>query len=212
MHPNDDLLLRRYACEYVEPDQRVLEVGPSFPSQVQRVLDPTGSTTWHSVDLFEHPSLTYLASDPYEFPIDDDTYDIVVAANVLEHVPKVWVWIKELARVARPGAHVITVNPVSWPFHEFPLDCWRAYPDGMRALYEEAGLEVLLSTCESLEAPDRPRRIPGRSQEYLLGHVDGGAFRKPRHVRYANRLLAKVGYPVERAFDTITIGRKGDRS
>jgi hypothetical protein len=26
-----------------------------------------------------------------------------------------------------------------WPFHEYPIDCWRAYPDGMTALYEEGG-------------------------------------------------------------------------
>ncbi len=207
MHENDYLLLRRYACDYFEAGQRVLEVGPSFPSRVQRIVDPAGSITWDTVDLFDHPSLTFLTSDPYQFPIDEGRYDVVVAANVLEHVPKVWIWIKELARVTRSGGHVITVNPVSWPFHEFPVDCWRAYPDGMRALYEEAGLEVLMSRCESLEAPERPRRVPGRSQEYLLGREDG-KFRKPWHIRSASRLLARVGYPVERAFDTVTIGRK----
>jgi hypothetical protein len=29
-----------------------------------------------------------------------------------------------------------SVNPVSWVFHEAPVDCWRIYPEGMKALLE----------------------------------------------------------------------------
>ena len=202
MHPNDTLLLAKYATEYFRPGSKVLEVGPNVPSQIEPIMGGP-SVTWETVDIFEDAYITHLAVDEYTFPVADDTFDVVVAANVLEHVRRIWVWTKELVRVAKPGGYVITVNPVSWPFHEFPIDCWRAYPDGMRALYEEAGLEVVLSTCESLEAPDRPRRIPGRSQEYI---------EDPTHMgwkyRYANKLLVRLGYPVERAFDTISIGRK----
>ena len=105
----------------------------------------------------------------YSFPVPNDTFDIVIATNVLEHVRKVWVWIKELSRACKPGGHVITINPVSWPYHEIPIDCWRAYPEGMKALYEDGGLEVILSKCEAIcgcsPPQQRPRTFPERRQQ-----------------------------------------------
>ena len=104
--------------------------------------------------------LDFLTVDNYNFSIDSDTFDVVLFGQVLEHVPKAWTWIKELARVTKPGGYVITLNPVSWPYHEAPVDCWRIFPEGMKALYEDAGLEVELSVYECLES-NAKRIIPG---------------------------------------------------
>lgn len=106
---------------------------------------------------------------------------------------------RELVRVTKAGGHVITINPVSWPFHEAPYDCWRAYPDGMRALYEDVGLEVVMSAFESLEHPGYRRYIPGLSPSFM----------SPKR-RLCNRVIGALGLPFERAYDTITIGRKPD--
>ena len=95
--------------------------------------------------------LTYTAKSEYEFPIADESFDIVVSGQVIEHVRKIWVWIKEVARVCRTGGYVITINPVNWEFHEAPIDCWRMYPEGMKALYDEAGLQMEIATFEALE-------------------------------------------------------------
>jgi hypothetical protein len=67
----------------------------------------------------------------------------------------------------------------------------------MQALYEDASLEVLLSIFESLEATQYRRHIPGRSSEW-----------QPRLLRNAYQILGRVGFPVECAYDTITIGKK----
>ena len=116
---------------------------------------------------------------------------------MIEHVRKIWLWISELTRVCKVGGLVSTINPVSWPYHEHPIDCWRAYPEGMRALYEDASLEVLLSIFESLEARQYRRHIQGRSSEW-----------QPSLLRNACRILGRIGFPVEGAYDTITIGKK----
>jgi hypothetical protein len=42
-----------------------------------------------------------------------------------------------------------------WVYHEAPIDCWRMFPEAMRALYEEAGLIVELREWGSLETPQR---------------------------------------------------------
>jgi SAM-dependent methyltransferase len=202
MHGNTQLLFERYARGYFPPGVKVLEVGPDHPSTLQAMAN-VPDTQWHTVDLAgaDGASATYHARDEYTFPIADDTYDVVVAANVLEHVRKVWVWIRELARVCRPGGHVILISPVSWPYHEFPIDCWRAYPEGMQALYDEAGLTVVLNRCEALEDAHLRRHVPGRSLAYIYDH-------ETWRMKLATRVFAALGFPVERPHDTITIGRK----
>jgi 2-polyprenyl-3-methyl-5-hydroxy-6-metoxy-1,4-benzoquinol methylase len=197
MHTNSRLLFLKYARQYFRPGMRVLEIGPdTVPSTYQRAVGE-GSIVWHTLDLRDDPSLTYHALSEYEFPVESASYDIVLSAQVIEHVRQIWVWIQELARVCKPGGLVVTINPVSWPYHEAPIDCWRAFPEGMKALYHYASLEVKLSRWESLEAPSHRHRIPGRSAE----------FQNPR-MRLTYRLLGMVGFPVECAYDTITIGEK----
>lgn len=197
MHRNSRLIFERYARPHFRSHTKVLEIGPTgSPSMYQQIIDDA-TITWETLDICDGPKLTYPNTPAYAFPIPDDTYDIVLSGQVLEHVPKVWVWIGELARICRPGGHVITINPVSWPYHRAPVDCWRAFPDGMRALYEHAGLEVETSTFESIEGEGIRRTIPGR-----------GLDRQRRIKLVISRLLAPLGFPVECAYDTITIGRK----
>ena len=197
MHTNSRLLFQKRAREFFRPGMRVLEIGPDkFPSTYCSLVADR-SITWDTLDIWQDARLTYSATSEYSFPAPSDTYDIVLSGQVIEHVRKIWLWIKELTRVCKVGGLVITINPVSWPYHEHPIDCWRAFPEGMRALYEDASLEVLLSIFESLEATQYRRHIPGRSSEW-----------QPRLLRNAYRILGRIGFPVECAYDTITIGKK----
>jgi SAM-dependent methyltransferase len=210
MHPNSVLLFRRYALPLFTAGRQVLEVGPDGnPSTYRQQI--TTPVTWSTADLASQvdaggerlwgsgagEDLTFAMRTEYDIPAADAAFDIVVSGQVIEHVRKPWIWMKELARVCTPGGVVVTVNPVSWPYHEAPVDCWRIYPEGMRSLCEEAGLDVELTRCESLEG--RPLSwFPGKS--YNAG-------RGPRG-RMLNRAKAIVGWPLPIAFDTVTIARK----
>ena len=203
MHENSKLLFEKYAKKYFRPGMRVLEVGPDGRTSSYQLFFTSEikcwrkSIQWDTVDVYQDPNLTYVAVDEYSFPISDALYDIVLSGNVMEHIRKPWIWIKEVARVCKKQGLVITITPVSWPYHEAPIDCWRVYPEGMKALYEEAGLEVIESTFDSLEVSSYRRSIPGRSPEW-----------QSRKWRVTSQLLGRLGFPVERAYDTITIGEK----
>jgi SAM-dependent methyltransferase len=163
VHLNCQLLFNKYAKTLFKSDFRVLEIGPDkLPSSFCEEVDDR-SIEWETLeyvssekfftsdDLTER--LTYTTRDPYRFPIPDNTFDVIVSANVIEHVRKIWEWIPELARICKPGGCIVTINPVSWPYHEAPVDCWRIYPEGMKALYESAGIEIKTSAFESLAPP-----------------------------------------------------------
>jgi SAM-dependent methyltransferase len=151
VHLNSKLLFQKYALPYFADGMRVLEIGPdAVPSSYQAIVGKTG-ITWHTIDMFDSPNLTYRNSGEYSFPIETGSYDLVLSAQVIEHVRKIWNWMGEVSRVCKPGGTIITINPVSFRYHEAPIDCWRIYPEGMKALYDDAGVDTLLSTAEALE-------------------------------------------------------------
>lgn len=198
MHTNSLRLFQRYAAQFFKPGVKVLEIGPdTIPSTYQREGLPEGrDLTWHTLELHglgNAKKTTYVSRDEYTFPVQSNSYDVVLSGQVIEHVPKVWIWIKELSRVCKPGGYVITIAPVSWPYHEAPIDCWRIYPDGMKALYEEVQLKTLVNRFETLEVPTNWVARPGMSAP-------------PRNPNTIIRRLLRL--PIACAFDTITIGKK----
>ncbi len=197
MHTNSILLFEKYAKPVLKCGMKVLEIGPDqFPSTYQ-CLSENLSLEWHTLDMYDNCNLTYPNSGEYKFEIPNASYDIVLSGQVIEHVRKPWKWIPELVRITKFGGLVITIGPVSWVYHEGPVDCWRIYPEGMKALYEEAGLTVLMSHWESLEVPYYKRYIPGISNEW-----------KSRKKQIVHKILGKLGFPMERSYDTITIGKR----
>lgn len=200
MHRNSRRLFEKYALAHFRPDQRVLEIGPdTVPSTYQRIVGRTEA--WDTLDFASRADvpLTHRTSEEYSFPIADGAYDVVLAAQVIEHVRKIWRWVPEVARVCRPGGLVIIINPISWHYHEAPVDCWRIYPEGMRALCDDAGLEVLLSTWESVEL-ERLRDIaPRRIRKHRVMQRLSGTL---------GLMNAAVRFPVEAAYDTITVARR----
>jgi SAM-dependent methyltransferase len=137
MHDNSRFLFRQYAAKHFASTSRVLEIGPNFESRLSAPY-----STWHTAGLSDDPRLDYRCEE-YHIPVPAESYDIVFSSNVIEHVRKPWVWLPELTRVCVSGGLVITICPVNWPYHKDPVDCWRIYPEGMRALYADSGLEVV---------------------------------------------------------------------
>ena len=197
MHENSIILFQKFAQPLFAGGMQVLEIGPDMFPSTYRKLVPVSGLVWDTLDIYDSPNLTYPKSDTYRFAIADNRYDIVFSAQVIEHVAHIWRWMDELARVTKPGGLVITINPVSWPYHKAPIDCWRIYPEGMKALSEDSGLVVEQSFCGSLERPHVRHVIPGRSLQHQ------NSFRK-----IVSPILAWFGGRVEKAFDNVTVARK----
>ena len=155
MHDNCQLMFDVYAKRYFTAGQRVLEIGATVNTSTLRTSVGLPSITWETLELTKWgglPGVTYVSSDEYHYPIPENTFDVVVSANVAEHVRQLWAWMAELRRIVKPGGLIIIVAPVSWPYHEAPDDCWRLYPEAVRALCDHTGLELELCEWGSLEA------------------------------------------------------------
>lgn len=207
MHQNSLRVFERFAAPHFPAGANVLEIGPSpRPTPFQEAVSAPDDL-WHFAaltgvdsvgDAFGPSEVQVWMPDEYTIPVPDGTYDVVFSGNVLEHVRKPWRWMPELARVTKPGGLVVTVAPLSWPYHEVPVDCWRIYPEGMRALSEDAGLEVVTSEWAALQPPSTRRHYPGESyNEWSVLN---------RSIR--SRLQRLIGWPMPTAYDTCTVARK----
>lgn len=149
MHNNSQLLFERYAVPRIPPEAVILEVGPSRGSAVYRKLLPRHTYHYADIDNKDRgPGQVRMTSD-YALSAPAQSFDIVYAGQVIEHVRKPWLWVPELARVTRTA--LILIAPVSWPYHPGPYDCWRIFSDGMQVLLECAGLKCEMTKTLSLD-------------------------------------------------------------
>jgi SAM-dependent methyltransferase len=143
---------------------------------------------------------TYRMRDEYTIPAPEAAFDVVLAAQVIEHVRRIWQWMPEVARVLKPAAKLVILSPISWPHHPAPYDCWRIYSDGMRALCDEAGLRTITCELNALEPRPSKRWYPGTSYGYG---------RSRDIVSVAKQTIERVfQLPVRTAVDMITIAEK----
>lgn len=219
MHLNSGLLFEKYAKTYFKQDSKVLEIGPfGYPSSYNKIVN-MGAQNWHTLDIgaeyisdaAQNP-LHSTSESEYKYPFDDETFDIVLSGQVMEHVKSLWEWLDELKRITRKGGIIIIISPISWEYHEAPVDCWRIYPEGMKALLDWKNLTPLVNRFESLEVPLIPAStptIPGKSSIDL--NQKPGKFLSI--VFLINRILAPIpGFrrfriPVQAAYDNICIAQ-----
>jgi len=73
-----------------------------------------------------------------DFP--DESWDVVICVQVLEHVPNLWDVPEEMHRILRSGGYAIVDSPWMYPYHAEPPsfgDFWRMSKDGLRELFKD---------------------------------------------------------------------------
>jgi SAM-dependent methyltransferase len=79
--------------------------------------------------------------DGHFIPFVDHTFDVVLAAQVIEHTINPWKFCQELQRVTKYGGLLQIEAPHNFPYHAEPYDFFRFTYTGMRSLFPEC--EVL---------------------------------------------------------------------
>ncbi|OGK52581.1 hypothetical protein A2966_03510 [Candidatus Roizmanbacteria bacterium RIFCSPLOWO2_01_FULL_41_22] len=148
MHINSLNIMHEFIEKYLpDDDLKVLDLG----SRVVKNQEHLGSYR----QFFTNSKWKYTGADTeagnnvdeviqsYNFPFEDETFDFVVSGQTVEHVEYPWQWFKELARVLKKGGLCCIIAPAVIHEHKYPIDTYRYYPDGMRALANWSGLSVI---------------------------------------------------------------------
>lgn len=117
-------------------EARVLDVGSLDVNGNYRGYIQARRGMYTGLDIEPGNNVDVVTRFHYNFPFQDDYFDVVISGSTMEHVKAIWLWFPELFRVVRPGGHVVVLTHTSWDYHPHPVDCWRIMPDGMRFLAE----------------------------------------------------------------------------
>ena len=138
MHPQAYIEMRRLLERAPESTAHVLDVGSlDVNGNYRRMIEGMG-WDYLGLDIREGDNVDVVAP-PYDYPFEDGEFDVVISGSTMEHVVKPWIWIRELARVTAPGGLVAILTHHTFKFHEYPVDTFRYFPDGMKSIFDEAG-------------------------------------------------------------------------
>lgn len=131
------------------------DIAPRYASGI--LLDyGCGNKPYYS--FFEHRVAKYLGIDVTQntfqtvdcvvppgvpIPFADDAVDTVLSTQVLEHIAEPGMYVREIARVLKPGGHCILTCPGSFMLHEEPEDYFRYTKYGIEFLIRKHGMHIV---------------------------------------------------------------------
>lgn len=119
--------------------------------------DPVGG---EYSSLFPNYNKKTFDADPYWNPdivgditktsFPNDTWDVIICVQVIEHIPNLWDLPLEVNRILKPGGYAIIDCPWMYPYHAEPPsfgDYWRVSKDGMQVLFSNFEIvEIITGT------------------------------------------------------------------
>ena len=129
---------------------RVLDVGSMDVNGSYRQYFDDAAWAYTGADVEPGPGVDLVLASPIRWrELRSGTFDVVISGQALEHIEFPWVTILEIARVLKTGGIACLIAPAGGYEHRYPLDCWRYFPDGARALARWGDLDVVYATTNT---------------------------------------------------------------
>ena len=158
MHPSSIDQMAAFRRDYLEARRdeplAILDLGACDINGSYRALFAEPRWRYQGADLVAGENVDLVLPNAYEWrELKSASRDVVISGQTLEHTEFFWETMLEIARVLKPGGLCCVIVPSAGPEHRFPTDCWRFYPDGLRAMARYAGLETLEARTQWNELP-----------------------------------------------------------
>lgn len=106
-------------------------------NQVEEYIGVDHPETLHAKDKID------VFADVYNLPFEDNSFDSAILTQVIEHLEKPVVALKEINRILKPGGKLFISWPFLYPIHEAPRDFYRYTKYGMNYLAEMSGFKSI---------------------------------------------------------------------
>lgn len=133
MHKSSIKLMKYFIDKYVEEGSTVLDIGSKRHLQQKTYAPLFNKCDYFGLDVEQGNNVDIIG-----FKNIKHLYDIVVSGQTMEHVNRPWEWLKNLVKYYKK--YICIIAPNSFNEHRFPIDTYRYFPDGMRDLFDYAGI------------------------------------------------------------------------
>lgn len=153
MHGSSYTQMSKFVNKYlnnIEIDNlKILDIGSQDVNGTYKKLFLDSKYEYTGVDMCPGKNVDLVLSNIYEWKeIESESIDAVICGQVFEHVEYIWNTILEITRVMKENGYCCIIAPATFQEHRYPVDCWRFYSDGFKALAKFAGLQVLEAFTE----------------------------------------------------------------
>jgi len=132
LHPTAKSNFRHFLETYAV-GHRIVEIGSQDVNGNLRDLAPA-DCEYVGVDFVSGKGVDVVIDDPYFLPFESESADVVLSSSCLEHCEMFWLAFLEQMRILKPDGLLYLNAPSNGAFHQYPVDCWRFYPDSGKAL------------------------------------------------------------------------------
>ncbi len=105
-------------------------------------IDISADAVDYAMRRYQRPNASFLVGSAESIPLGDQTADVVVSFETIEHVQDAVAVIQEFSRALRPGGRLIISTPNQWPLDIAPFHT---------KVFCRSSFVELLQTCFSVE-------------------------------------------------------------
>lgn len=128
-----DNFFRTYLPYKKQIAPRLVDIGAQDVNGSMKQVCPK-HVEYVGVDFVEGKGVDVVLKDPYSFPFEKESFDIVVSSSCFEHSEMFWLTFLEMLRITKDDGLIYINAPSNAAYHRYPVDCWRFYPDSGLAL------------------------------------------------------------------------------
>ena len=173
----------------------VLEVGAAdVNGGVRSVVSALLPARYVGVDLHLGPGVDVVC-DAGELTayFGEQSFDVVISTEMLEHVEDWRLVVTNLKRVLRPrGYLLVTTRSIGFPYHGNPYDYWRFEPSDMREIFGDMDILALERDADIEPGVLMLARKPGEHVESNLDEIMLYSIVRGRRLRDLSRLQVAV--------------------
>lgn len=138
MHPSAEKNASIFVKKYITIDAPiVLDVGSFDVNGTLKSVLPENSK-YTGIDIEYGKNVDCIISKDYKFPLEDNSFDIIVSSSCFEHCDFFWLVFLEMVRCLKKNGYIYINAPSTGHYHGYPSDYYRFYQDSGKALVKWA--------------------------------------------------------------------------
>jgi SAM-dependent methyltransferase len=108
-----------------------------------RLILESFTSNYIGADIANNPQADIHISSDGQVPLPDNSIDIILSTQVLEHVISPERYLSECHRLLKVGGFIILSTHGYWYYHPVPTDFWRWTGSGLRKILKDAGFQII---------------------------------------------------------------------